>query len=77
MSEETLEFRLVVENSLLTHIQEEIDRLHLEYDAEAALRYYLKEILNNSQYPIATDNGAGREIRLRYRLRSFREPFFS
>ena len=77
MSEETLEIRLVVENSLLTHIQEEIDRLHLKCDAEAALRHYLKEILRNSSYPIAADTGAGGEIRLRYRLRSFSEPFFS
>ncbi len=77
MSEETLEIRLVVKNSLVTHIQEEIDRLHLEHDAEAALLYYLKEILNNSNYPIAADTGAGGEIHLRYRLRSFSEPFFS
>ena len=77
MPEDTLEIRLVVENSLLTHSQGEIDRLQLEYDAEAALLHYLKQILHNSNYPIAADAGAGREIRLRYRLRSFGEPFFS
>ncbi len=34
MSDEAMEIRLVVEKSLLTHNQEEIDRLHLDRDAE-------------------------------------------
>ena len=57
MSDESTEFRLVVENSLLSHVQGELDRMDLDFDARVALHHYLTAILNNCPYPIAADTG--------------------
>jgi hypothetical protein len=70
------EIRMVIDDSLLKHIQEKLKEQQVDDNPEDVITSFLEAILNNSDYPLAAKKTGEKEIKVSYHLHSFSTTFF-
>ena len=73
---ETIEIRLVIESSLVKFFEEGMSKRHIDVSTAEEITGFLKMVLNDSMYPIASSQTGDQEISINYRPKSFADPIF-
>jgi hypothetical protein len=73
---EVIEIRIIIDPSLVEYFEDGMRKRHIDLTTAEEMTEFLAAILNDTMYPIVSNQSGEQEIHLNYRPRAFADPIF-